>query len=82
MEICYPSELDRSQKYDILVFFDHFWPFWAIQDPWIDPPRVHILFYHSVLLPPYTISLEIMKICRLSEFDRSEIEKIQNFGQF
>ena len=46
------------------------------------PPGVHILFYHSVLLPPHKISVKIMNICCLSELDGSKLKKFKILVNF
>ena len=60
---------------------DHFLPFLDLWDPLVGPPGVLMLVYHFQLLPPLKISVKIMKICFLGEFDGSKIKIIKDFGQ-
>ena len=67
--------MDRSKKKDVLVNFGHSAPFRTPE--WI-PAGVHIIFYHFFLLHPHKIGVKIVKICYLSEFDKSKIKRVQD----
>ena len=73
----------KVQKWPILILGGAILrPFWELWDLLVGPSGVFILVYNFQLLPPHNISVRIVKICCQSELDGSEIEKIQDFGQF
>jgi hypothetical protein len=57
---------------DVLVNSGHSGPFRTPE--WI-PPEVHIIFYHSVLLHPHKISVQIVQICYLNEIEWEQNKK-------